>query len=49
MTLDEEEDEDAAVIIPNKKARQNAVAHAGPDAEYVPQAGESDTGKKKKR
>ncbi len=50
MTLDEdEEDDDAAVIIPNKKARQAAVAHAGADAEYVPQAGESDTGKKKKR
>lgn len=44
MTLDEDE-EDAAVIIPNKKAHQGA----GPDAEYVPQAGESDTGKKKKR
>ena len=33
----------------DEKARKAAVAHAGEDAEYVPQAGEVDTMKKKKR
>lgn len=48
MTLDDDPD-DSVVIIPNKKARQEAVKHAGANAEYVPQKGESDTMKKKKR
>ncbi|KAI0344136.1 kinesin-domain-containing protein [Trametopsis cervina] len=44
-----DDDDDSVVIIPNKKVRQTAIAHAGPDAEYIPQKGESDTIKKKKR
>lgn len=42
-------EDDSIVIIPNKQARQAAVMHGGPNAEYVPQGSEVDTGKKKKR
>lgn len=48
LTIDDEDD-DRPVIIPNKKARQQAVAHAGPNAEYAPQKGETDSIKRKKR
>ncbi|CCM00330.1 uncharacterized protein FIBRA_02360 [Fibroporia radiculosa] len=40
---------DSTAVIPDKKARQAAVAHDAPDVAYVPQAGETDTLKKKKR
>ncbi|TFY67741.1 hypothetical protein EVJ58_g1421 [Rhodofomes roseus] len=40
---------DSTAVIPDKKARKAAVAHGGEDAEYVPQEGEVDTMKKKKR
>ncbi|KZT65576.1 kinesin-domain-containing protein [Daedalea quercina L-15889] len=40
---------DSTVVIPDKKARKAAVAHGGQGAEYVPQGGEVDTMKKKKR
>lgn len=49
QSLDELNLRDSTAIIPDKKARKAAVAHAGVDAEYVPQAGEVDTMKKKKR
>ncbi|KDQ54883.1 hypothetical protein JAAARDRAFT_37996 [Jaapia argillacea MUCL 33604] len=41
--------DDSVMIIPDKKARQNAVVRGAPEVEYVPQVGEGDTGKKKKR
>lgn len=41
--------DDSVLIIPNKKARQAAIAGLGPDAEYIPRPGEVDTIKKKKR
>ncbi|PSR80701.1 hypothetical protein PHLCEN_2v6617 [Hermanssonia centrifuga] len=40
---------DSIVVIPNRKAREEAVAHGGPNVEYVPKDGEVDTVKKKKR
>ena len=40
---------DSTIVIPNKKARAEAISAAGPEAEYVPQKDEIDTGKKKKR
>ncbi|EJF66398.1 kinesin-domain-containing protein [Dichomitus squalens LYAD-421 SS1] len=40
---------DSTVIIPNKKARAEAASAAGPGAEYIPQKGEVDVAKKKKR
>lgn len=49
QSLDELSLRDSTTVIPDKKARKAAVAHAGEDAEYVPQAGEVDTMKKKKR
>lgn len=45
----DEDPSEAAVVIPNKKARQEAVANGGPNVEYVPRKGETDTVKKKKR
>jgi hypothetical protein len=42
--------EDSVLVIPNRKARANAIANGGPDVTYVPQQkGEVDTAKKKKR
>lgn len=51
LALDEydEDNDDTAVIIPNKNARQAGASHAGSDAEYVHQRGQTDPGKKKKR
>lgn len=49
QSLDELSLRDSTAVIPDKKARKAAVAHASEDAEYVPQAGEVDTMKKKKR
>ena len=40
---------DSIVVIPNKKARAEAVASGGPNTEYVPGPGEVDVAKKKKR
>jgi len=40
---------DSTAVIPHKTARQKAVAHGGPNVEYVPKGEEVDTVKKKKR
>ncbi|OBZ79245.1 Kinesin-like protein KIF20A [Grifola frondosa] len=45
----EDDPDDSTVIIPNRKARQEAVAHGGPGVEYVPGKGEVDMTKKRKR
>ncbi|OCH88588.1 kinesin-domain-containing protein, partial [Obba rivulosa] len=45
----EESGRDSTVIVPNKKARKDAVKNGGPDVEYVPLPGEVETVKKKKR
>ncbi|KAL6299650.1 P-loop containing nucleoside triphosphate hydrolase protein [Sparassis latifolia] len=41
--------DDSTIIIPDKKARKQAVANGGPGVEYVPKPGEADAFKKKKR
>ena len=46
---DDDAGDDSVLIIPNKKARQAAIAGLGPDAEYIPRPGEVDHVKKKKR
>lgn len=40
---------DSTVVVPNKKARQDAVTHGGEGQQHVSQKGEVDTVKKKKR
>jgi hypothetical protein len=49
IDVDEDDLAESVAIIPNKKARQEAVANGGPDVEYVPRKGETEVVKKKKR
>ncbi|PCH33338.1 kinesin-domain-containing protein [Wolfiporia cocos MD-104 SS10] len=44
-----EEPRNSIAVIPNRKARQQAVANGGEEVVYVPRKGEVDTGRKKKR
>ncbi|KZT06295.1 kinesin-domain-containing protein [Laetiporus sulphureus 93-53] len=45
----QEKPRESTIIVPDKVARQEAVANGGDDVEYVPLRGEVDPGKKKKR
>jgi hypothetical protein len=49
--VNDEDEGDSILIVPNKKVRQAAIVNGGPGVEYVPHAEDDavDTTKKKKR
>lgn len=49
LSLGDGDPEDSTLIIPNMKARAAAISAAGPGSVYVPQKGEVDGARKKKR